>query len=469
MSTNQPNQLHRITTFILTSLLTILSIFSINKAECAEKPSVPNIVLILADDQGYGDLGCYGATAFKTPNLDRLAHEGMRFTSFYTGCPVCSGSRAALLTGRHYQRVGVPPVMFPGNKNGIKTEEVTVAEVLKEKGYTTAIVGKWHLGHLPAFLPTKHGFDSYFGIPYSNDMALDPESAKFAGNCVFRDGLTAETARTEKPKGGKVPLMRGEEVIEYPADQTTLTKRYTEEAVKFIRTHKDKPFFLYLPHTMPHLPMASSPEFKGRTKTLFGDVIEELDWSVGEVLKAVADAGLDERTLVIFTTDNGTRSGSSGPLRAQKASLYEGGYRVPCLMRWPGKIPAKRVCDEIAATIDVLPTLAKLVGGAVPTDRPIDGKDIRPLMFGEANAKTPHEHYILAHGQGAVRSGAWKFYPWPEGGDKKGEAPKGPKVQLYDLTKDLGEKQNVADQHPEVVARLQKAFETFVADIKKKQ
>jgi arylsulfatase A-like enzyme len=451
---------------LLLAAIALLAVPGLTHADAAaDKP--PNVILIFTDDQGYGDLGCFGATGFKTPNMDRLAAEGMRFTSFYSGCPVCSGSRAALLTGRHYQRVGVPPVMFPGNKNGIKAEEATVAEILKEKGFATAIVGKWHLGHLPPYLPTKHGFDSYFGIPYSNDMSLDPESAKFAANCVFREGVTAETARTEKPRGGKVPLMRGEEVIEYPADQTTLTRRYTEEAVRFIRANKDKPFFLYLPHTMPHLPMACSPDFKGRTKTLFGDVIEELDWSVGEVLKAVADSGLDERTLIIFTTDNGTRSGSSGPLRAQKASLYEGGYRVPCLMRWPGRIPAKRACNEIAATIDILPTLARLVGSAAPSDRPIDGKDIRPLMFGEANAKTPHEHYMLAHGQGALRSGNWKFYPWPEGADKKGAAVKGPKVQLYDLTNDLGEKQNVAEQHPEVVARLQKAFDAFLADLKK--
>jgi arylsulfatase A len=432
----------------------------------------PNIILIFTDDQGYGDVGCFGAKGFQTPNLDRMAAQGIRFTSFYVNCPVCSGSRAALMTGRHFQRTGVPPVMFPGNKNGLSPEEITIARLLKRLGYITGIIGKWHLGHLAAYLPTRHGFDSYYGIPYSNDMAIDPVNARFAKNVEFRLGFTEDKARTEKPKNGWAPLMRGEEVIEFPADQTTLTKRYTQEAVRFISTNKDKNFFLYLPHTMPHGPMAVSPGFQGRTKSLFGDVIEEVDWSVGEVLKAVKENGLDEKTLVIFTTDNGTASGSSGPLRGKKATLYEGGVRVPCIMRWPGKIPAKSESAEIAATIDFLPTLAKIAGGEAPKDRAIDGKDIRPLMFNEAGAKTPHEHYILAHGAGAVRSGAWKFYPWPEGqmGKGKKEPPKeikGPKVQLYDLANDLAESKNVAEQHPEVVARLTQAYQQFLEDLKK--
>ncbi len=427
----------------------------------------PNIILIFTDDQGYGDIGCYGAKGFKTPNLDKMAEEGIRFTSFYSGCPVCSGSRAALMTGRYYKRVGVPAVMFPGNRNGLDPREITIAEILRQLGYTTGIIGKWHLGHLPTYLPINQGFESYYGIPYSNDMTIDPKNAKFAKDVLFREGMTEEKARKNKIRN-RVPLMRGEEVIEYPADQSTLSKRYTEEAVKFITKNKGKRFFLYLPHTMPHVPMAVSEKFKDRTNTLFGDVMEELDWSVGEILKSVKENGLDEKTLVVFTTDNGTHRGSSGPLRARKASLYEGGVRVPCIVRWPGKIQKGLVCDEVAATIDMLPTLAKIAGGKAPTDRVIDGKDISDLLF-KKGAKSPREYYILAHGKGAVRHGKWKFYPWPEGQKKKKgkEPPKGPKVQLYDLSKDLSETTNVAEMHPDVVEHLSKVYRDHVIDLKK--
>jgi arylsulfatase A len=435
----------------------------------AKAAGAVNVILILADDLGYGDLGCYGAKGFTTPHLDKMAAEGMRFTSFYTGCPVCSGSRAALLTGRHYQRVGVPAVMFPANKGGLNPEEITVARLLGKLGYVTIIIGKWHLGHLPMYLPTRHGFDRFFGIPYSNDMAIDPTGAVFAPDAVFREGMTPEKVRSEKPKNGWPPLMRGEHVVEYPADLSTLTRRYTEEAVRFIGANKEKPFFLYLPHTMPHVPLAVSGAFKGKTKTLFGDVMEELDWSVGEVLKAVKDNGIDDKTLVIFTSDNGAHQGSAGPLRGRKATMYEGGFRVPCLMRWPGKVPARTECDEVAATVDFLPTLARLAGGQPPADRSIDGKDIRPLLLGEPGVKSPHEYYLLAHDKGAVRSGPWKYYPWPEvqAKGKKVEPVKGPKVQLYDLSKDLGESKNVAEQNPQVVARLDDAYRRFVQDLKK--
>lgn len=436
-------------------------------ARAADTPV--NFIVILADDLGYADIGCYGAKGFQTPHLDKMASEGMRFTSFYTGCPVCSGSRAALLTGRHYQRVGVPPVMFPGNKGGINPEEITIAKLLKRLGYATSIIGKWHLGHLPPYLPIRHGFDQYFGIPYSNDMAIDPSIARFAAGVVFREGMTADKVRTEKPKNGWPPLMRGEEVVEYPADLSTLTRRYTEEAIRFIGANKAKPFFLYLPHTMPHVPLAASQKFKGRTKSVFGDVMEELDWSTGEVLKAVKDNGLDDKTLVVFTSDNGAHQGSAGPLRGRKATMYEGGFRVPCIARWPGKIPAQGLCAEVAATVDFLPTLAKLAGGTAPTDRPIDGKDFSQLLFGVPGAKTPHEYYMFPHQGGAVRSGAWKFYPWPEGQPKgKKDVPvAGPKVQLYDLAADLAETKNVAEQNPKVVARLSEAYERFMQDVRK--
>jgi arylsulfatase A len=359
--------------------------------------------------------------------------------------------------------------MFPGNKNGLNPNEITVASILRRLGYFTAIIGKWHLGHLARFLPTRHGFDYYYGIPYSNDMAIDPVNAKFAKNIVFREGKDADKVRSEKAVNNKVPLMRGEEVIEYPVDQTTLTKRYTAETIRLIKENKDKPFFIYIPHAMPHVPLHVSPEFKGKTKTLFGDVMEEMDWSVGEILKAVKEAGIDKKTLIIFTSDNGAHQGSAGVLRGKKATIYEGGFRVPCIARWPGKIPADVVNDEVTATVDVLPTLTKLASGSVPDDRPIDGKDIRPLLFGEKNAKSPHEYYLFPHLNGALRAGEWKFYPWPEGADKKKAKTDPPKkgVQLYNLAKDISETKNVAADHPELVARLQAVYQKMTEDLKK--
>ena len=433
----------------------------------------PNIVLIFTDDQGYGDVGCYGATGYKTPNLDQMAREGMKFTDFYVNCAVCSGSRAALLTGSHYQRVSMRPVLFPNSKMGLNPNEITVAEVLKERGYATACIGKWHLGHHPKFLPTNQGFDSYFGIPYSNDMWIDPTS-KLADGVKLNQGMTAERIKSEKKRRNWVPLFRGEEVIEYPVDQATLTRRYTEETVKFIRKNQAKPFFVYLPHTMPHLPLYVGEKFKGRTKNKFGDIMEEIDWSVGEILKTLKDLSLDEKTLVIFTTDNGTRSGSSGKLRARKASIYEGGVRVPCIMRWPGKIPSGKVCSEVAATIDVLPTLAHLSGAKAPADRKIDGKNIWPLMQGLVDEKSPHEAYCLAYRGGSVRSGKWKFYPFAAGKSRKKKGSetkqpqtKWPQVQLYDLSADISETKNLAEEHPEVIERLKATYKNHLDDLKK--
>jgi arylsulfatase A len=451
----------------LLALLTLVIGTCALRAQDGEKP---NIILIFADDLGYADIGSFGAKGFKTPHLDKMAAEGLRLTSFYTGCPVCSGSRAALLTGRHYQRVGVPAVMFPGNKNGLNPNEITIATLLRRHGYFCAIIGKWHLGHLPPYLPTKHGFHHYFGIPYSNDMTIDPVNAKFAKDAVFREGKTEDIVRKEGAVKNTVPLMRGEEVVEYPADQSTLTKRYAAEAVKLIKENKDKPFFIYMPHTMPHVPLYASAEFKKRTPTVFGDVMEELDASVGTVLKAVKETGLSRKTLVIFTSDNGAHQGSAAPLRGKKATVYEGGYRVPFVAWWEGKIPPGTSSDEVAATVDMLPTFAKLAGGGAPDDRPIDGKDIRPLLFGAPGAKSPHEHYVLLHGNGAVRSGKWKFYPWPEGLDPKGKKKlpeKGAKTQLYDLSTDISESKNLAEQHPEIVARLTDVYNRFADDVKK--
>lgn len=442
-----------------TMLLFVLAIA--NHADADEKDRGPNVVLIFIDDMGFGDVGFNGAEIPQTPHLDKMAAEGMVFDDFYVGCAVCSGSRTALLTGCHYQRLSMPAVLFPNSQRGLHPEEVTIADTLKDAGYQTACVGKWHLGHLPPCLPTDQGFDTYYGIPYSNDMWLDPAN-KLAQDLKIRKGLTREQVEAGHRSRNEVPLMRGDEVIEYPCDQATITKRYTEEAVQFINDNKEKPFFLYLPHTMVHLPLAVSEEFDDPDKSLIHNSIEEVDWSVGQVLDAIRKAGIAEETLVIFTSDNGAAVGSSKPLRAKKGSVYDGGIRVPTVMWWPDHIPAGRECHEVAATIDLLPTLAKLCGGELPS-RQIDGHDIWPLMAGQPDAKSPHESYVLLHGPGCVRSGQWKYYPWPEGkGGRRnaaaGEASKHP-VQLYDVVTDVSEKKNVAADHPEVVKRLQAAYD----------
>ncbi len=430
----------------------------------------PNVILIFIDDMGYGDVGFNGAKEPKTPHLDRLAREGMMFTDFYVGCAVCSGSRTALLTGCHYRRLSIGAVLFPGSKSGLHPDEVTTADMLKGAGYRTACIGKWHLGHLPPCLPTYQGFDTYYGVPYSNDMWIDPAN-KLAKDIVIREGLTLDDLKQGHKKRNWVPLMRGEEVIEYPADQSTLTKRYTEEAVRLIRDSKNHkaPFFIYLPHTMVHRPLAVSGAFKNKTGKLIWDAIAEVDWSVGEIVKAVKDTGIAEKTLVIFTSDNGAAVGSSLPLRAKKGSVYDGGIREPTVMWWPGKIQPGSVCREVAATIDILPTLSGVCGGKRP-DRKIDGKDIWPLMSGRKGAKSPHDAYVLMHGPGTVRSGKWKFYPWPEGkGGRRDRAkkktPSKQPAQLYDIAADIGETKNLAAQHPDVVERLAAIYKAHVAEI----
>ncbi|MDP7269425.1 MAG: sulfatase [Pirellulales bacterium] len=451
-------------------LLPLLFVLLAAGASQAEPP--PNVILIFIDDMGYGDVGFNGATGPKTPNLDRMASEGMQFTDFYVGCAVCTGSRTALLTGVHYQRLSMEAVLFPHSKTGLHPDEVTIAEMLREIGYKTACVGKWHLGHLPPCLPTMQGFDSYYGIPYSNDMWIDPAN-KLSKNIVLREGLTLDEVKAGHKRMDWVPLMRDEEIIEYPADQTTLTQRYTEEAIRFIESQKDAPFFLYLPHTMVHLPLAVSPAFAGRTEKLIWDAIEEVDWSVGEILRAVAKAGIDENTLIIFTSDNGAAVGSSLPLRSRKGSVYDGGIREPTLMQWKGHIPAGSICREVVASVDILPTLAYLAGGKLP-DREIDGHNIWPLMHGEVGAKSPHAAWCLMHGPGTVRSGKWKYYPWQEGKHHQDRPQKQENlsehpVQLYNTLADIGETTNVAAEHPEIVQRLQAAYEAQVADIEQKR
>ena len=428
----------------------------------------PNFVIIFIDDMGYGDVGFNGATGPKTPNLDHMAEEGMIFSDFYVGCAVCSGSRTALLTGAHYQRLSMNAVLFPQSSQGLHPEEQTIADMLKGSGYKTACVGKWHLGHLPPCLPTYQGFESYYGVPYSNDMWIDPAN-KLSKDLVVREGLTRKEVQAGHKKRNWVPLMRGEEVIEYPANQKTLTKRYTEESIRFMTKNKDNPFFLYLPHTMVHKPLAVSKTFEGRTDQLIWDAIEEVDWSVGEVLKTIKSLGIEQNTLVVFTSDNGAAVGSSLPLRAKKGSVYDGGIREPTVMWWPGKIPAGKTCREVTASVDLLPTLAKLSGGKL-SGRKIDGKNIWPLMSGKPSAKSPHENYVLMHGPGTVRSGKWKFYPWPEGkGGKRHDKAKNPSsepVQLYDTLADIGETKNLAAKHPDIVKRMQTAYDSHVTEIK---
>ena len=428
----------------------------------------PNFIIIFTDDQGFEDIGCFGSPKIKTPHLDKVAAEGRKFTSFYSANSVCSPSRASLLTGCYPVRVSIPGVLFPRHEIGLNPDEITIADLLKSKGYATSCIGKWHIGHKPKFLPTRQGFDSYYGIPYSNDMTIDPE-ANLAADIKLREGFTLERIRSEKPKKDFVPLMRNEEVIEYPCDQTTLTQRYTEEAVKFIEENKNKPFFLYLPHTMPHIPLFASEKFKGKSERgLYGDTIEEIDWSVGEIMKALRNNNLDENTLVIYTSDNGPwklkggRGGSAHPLRGFKFQTYEGGMRVPCIMHWKGKVPAGSSCDEIAATIDLLPTIAGLSGAELPNDRAIDGKDIWPLIAGKKGAQTPHEIYFFYKGNKleSARQGKWKL----RRSGKKSQA-----VELYDLDSDISEYKNLAKENEILVNEMIKKMNLFDEKLKKNQ
>lgn len=429
----------------------------------------PNIVLIFTDDQGYNDIGSFGSPDIRTPHLDRMAKEGTRFTDFYVSSPVCSASRAALLTGCYHMRVGVKGVFFPNRGyDGLNPDEITIADLLKTKGYATACYGKWHLGDEKPFLPTRQGFDHYLGVPYSNDMTINPRM-DVADDVVWREGASLETMRTKKKKNW-VPLMRDEKVVEYPADQRTLTKRYTEEAVAFIEKNRDKPFFLYMPHTMPHIPLFVSEAFKNGNKKrgLYGDVIEEIDWSAGQVLDTLRRLKLSENTIVIFTTDNGPwlrfgkHGGSADPLRDGKFTSYEGGMRVPTIAWSPGRIPAGKTCSEVAATIDLLPTFADYAGAGVPEDRVIDGRSIRDLLEGKPDAKSPHDAYFFI--TNAVRQGKWKLHVKARSTVKN--QPVGKLPALYDLSTDIAETKNLAAEHPEVVARLKKLLDDHAADLK---
>jgi arylsulfatase A len=415
----------------------------------------PNVVILLADDLGYGDLGCYGHPSIRTPNLDRMAREGMKFTNFYSSAPVCTPSRAALLTGRLAVRSGMCSdtrrVLFPDSAGGLPPDEITLARALKDKGYATACVGKWHLGHQPKYLPTSHGFDSYLGVPYSNDMDRRADIAP-KGRAAFHDPKIAYW---------NVPLLRNDKEIERPADQTTLTKRYTEEAVKFIRANTEKPFFLYLPYTMPHVPLFASKDFAGKSpRGLFGDVVEELDWSVGEVLAALREEKLDRNTLVFFTSDNGPwlifgeQGGSAGLLREGKGSTWEGGMRVPGIAWWPGTVPAGVTTQELACNLDLFPTALGLAGGKVPGDRVLDGVDLGPLLRGKGKSPRDTMLYYRDTTLYAARSGPWKahFTTRSAYGTDKPVAHDPP--LLYHLGRDPGEKTDVAKDNPAALAAI---------------
>ena len=414
----------------------------------------PNIVIIFADDLGYGDVGVYGAEGFSTPNLDRLARNGVRLTDFYVSSPVCSASRAALLTGRYHRRVGISGALNPHSGKGIGSEEMTIGELVKQAGYATAAIGKWHLGHLSEFLPTNHGFDRYFGIPYSNDMSPDPKNNP------------RERARKWPP----LPLVRGDSTIEFEPDQSMLIERYNAEALGFIRSNKDQPFFLYYAHTMPHVPLYTSEAYLGSSdQGLYGDVIQEIDGSVGKIVEELTRLNLIDNTLIVFTSDNGpwrlfgNHGGSCGELRGRKGTVWECGIRVPFIASWPGRIPAGFTNNVPTMTIDLLPTIARLTNSNLPTHE-IDGVDIWPILTGESKV-LPREnlYFYYARELQAMRSGKWKLqfphtYRFVDeyGADGMPGVYTHPStgLELYDLELDVAESNDVAAQHPDVIARL---------------
>lgn len=408
----------------------------------------PNVILINCDDLGYGDLGCYGSTKNKTPTLDNLAADGIRFDSFYMASPVCSPSRGALLTGSYPPRFGFGsfdgmPVLFPGQDIGLPDTEISIARVLSDAGYATQMVGKWHCGDQSDFLPTNHGFDHYFGLPYSNDMGRQANRPKFL------------------PEMPPLPLIIDGEVIEQQPDQASLTERYVVESLKFMRASKDKPFFLYLAHMYVHVPIYVQERFaKQSDNGAYGAAVESIDWATSVILRELEALGLAENTIVIFTSDNGSLGdnpaplsdtgdslgGSNAPLRGTKGTTWEGGQRVPAILRWPAKVAAGRVCDEVLTSMDLFPTLAALCGGEVPTDRTIDGRDVQTVWLTE-DATSPHDafFYYWMNDLEAIRCGQWKLHF-----SKRGE----PCNELYDLEADIGESNDVLEQNPDIVTRL---------------
>jgi len=416
-----------------------------------EPEEPPNIVVLFADDLGYGDVGPFGHPTIDTPNLNRMAREGMRFTQFYAAAPVCTPSRAGLLTGRLPVRSGMASserrVLFPDSPGGLPDAEITIAEALKADGYATAAIGKWHLGHLPEHLPTEHGFDRYFGVPYSNDMS----------------------ARQNEWEGANgfppIPLVRNKTIVEQPADQSTLTRRYTEEALSFIEAHEEQPFFLYLPYTFPHVPLYASEQFEGTSaRGLYGDVVEAIDWSVGQILRTLRERDLAETTLVVFTSDNGPwlimdeEGGTSGLLRGGKGSTWEGGMRVPTLAWWPGMIEAGTVTDAVGSTMDLFPTALELSGGEVPPDRVIDGESLVPVFRDPTVEGRDPVFFYRGDQVFAVRKGPWKAHFTTQSGYADDRTAHDPPL-LYHLEHDPREQFNEAEAHPEVIEEIRALLE----------
>jgi len=463
--------------FILVLAFATLSAAWISRANSAER--LPNIVIIFIDDMGYADIGPFGAKGYETPNLDQMAREGRLFTDFYVSQAVCSASRASLLTGCYNVRLGILGALGPQATHGIHADEITIAEICKQKDYATACYGKWHLGHHEIFLPMQHGFDDYFGLPYSNDMwPYHPEVLH----------LPMEERLQRWPH---LPLIDKNSVVDAEVNgekQKQLTTQYTERAVQFIHDNKERPFFLYVPHSMVHVPLYVSDKFRGKSEQgLFGDVMMEVDWSVGQILGAIRQHQLEDNTLVLFAADNGPwlsygdHAGSAGPLREGKGTVFDGGCRESCIMWWPGTVSAGSQCRVPAMTIDILPTTARLIGARLP-DHKIDGQDIWPLVVGEPGATSPHEAYYFYYGQQlqAVRSGKWKLH-FPHGYRTLNGRPGGTGglptnyeqteigLALFELEKDMGETTDVADKHPNVVARLSELAEVMRADLGDKE
>ena len=461
---------------ILLCLATLLTLAS-SVTSAAQLPP-PNVVVIFIDDMGYADINPFFKNKYRTPNLNRMAAEGRKFTDFVVSSAVCSASRAALMTGCYHRRVGISGALGPKSNIGINPNEVTLAEICKSKGYATAAFGKWHLGHNPKFLPTNHGFDQYYGIPYSNDMwPLHP-------------GAIAK--REQDPNApipwAELPMIENTRVVNdnvQPEDQMVMTKEFTERAVEFIKGNVDQPFFLYLPHPMVHVPLYCSEDFIGKSgQGLFGDVVMEVDWSVGQILGAIEDIGVERNTLVVFTSDNGpwlsygNHAGQATPLREGKGTMFEGGYREPTLMWWKGKIPAGTTCDQLCSTIDILPTVAAMIGADLPKQK-IDGKDIRPLIFGQEGAKSPHDAFCCYYKGGelqAIRNDRFKLvfphkyrtlkgHPGGTGGLPIRYQQAEIKLSLFDLDNDVSETKNVIKDHPDVVAQLQEAAEKARAEL----
>lgn len=424
---------------------TLLGVASAAPSLLAAPAQRPNIIMIYADDLGYGDLGCYGHPTIRTPNLDCMAQEGLRFTQFYSAAPVCTPSRAALMTGRLPVRSGLTRVLFPYSDGGMPDSEITIAETLREADYRTACIGKWHLGWQPQFLPTRHGFDSYFGLPYSNDMTP-----------------TAGPGAPGSAKSPPLPLFRNEDVIEREPDQSRLTERYTAEALAFIRQQSRKPFFLYYPQTFPHVPLYAGARFKGKSaRGLYGDVVEEIDWSVGEILRAVKTIGQDSNTLIVFSSDNGPWlirkefGGSAGLLREGKGTTWDGGMREPCIARFPGRIPAGKTTAAIGTTMDLFPTFAHYAGAAVPSDREMDGEDLSAVFEGRSPGKERTLYYWSDTELRAVRRGPWKLHIRT---NNQVDQPPGARdavpPELYNLDADPSEKYNVSSERPEIAKEL---------------